>query len=325
MPRFVLDKAIEDAKEVGTFGAVVFTGGEATLFMDDLLYGIRKSHELGFGTRVVTNAWWARSTKSADDYVGRLKAAGLDEINTSYDDYHAEFMGVENVYRFVESSLKHDLNIAVATVVDNQSKHTSQSIKEGTATYLGMDVAELAKRVVFLQDKATPAGRGRQLAETPGRIATYDKLSERIGCKEIGKTISIHPDGSVHLCCGHAAFDTDGLSVGNIIQSSLKSLMDRAHSNLLYWWIHMRGTNNILAAVGDPTKYATICDACLHIFTDRYQDVVAHIEKNRSSILLNDILLSDDPVTVASLVTRKVQDLASRPTAGPGSNVPMVG
>lgn len=128
MPRVVLDRSLDSAKELGTIGVVVFTGGEPTLHMADLEYGIRKSHEMGLLTRVVTNAYWARSKDSASSMVSRLKEAGLDEINTSYDYYHAEFMPVENVYRFVEASLAQNLRVAVATIVDNWSKHSSKSV-----------------------------------------------------------------------------------------------------------------------------------------------------------------------------------------------------
>ena len=298
MARAVMDKAILEAKEVPSIKVAVFTGGEPTLFMTDLLHGIEKAHENGFITRVVTNAFWARTKGEAERYVSKLRDAGLDEINTSYDDYHAQFMDVENVYRFVEASLHHNLRVAVASVTDNRSEINSASVRKGVAAHLGLSEAELDKQVLFLEDKPTPAGRGRELARDKGRLPTYEKLAERIGCKEIGKTLAVHPDGSVHLCCGHAAFDTNALSVGNILDARLPMLVKVSHSNLLYWWIHMGGPNKILHAVGDSTRYATICDACLHVLTDRSERVVEYVRKNRSSVLLNDVLLSDDIVTV---------------------------
>ena len=298
MARAVMDKAILEAKDVPTIKVAVFTGGEPTLFMTDLLYGIGRAHENGLITRVVTNAFWARTKGEAERYVSRLKDAGLDEINTSYDDYHAQFMDVENVYRFVEASLRHKLRVAVASVTDNKSKINSASLRSGAAAYLGLSESELDKQVIFLEDKPTPAGRGRGLAKDKGRLPAYEKLAERIGCKEIGKTLAVHPDGSVHLCCGHAAFDTNALSVGNILDASIPSLVRESHSNLLYWWIHMGGPNRILQAVGGSTGSATVCDACLRVLAERRDRVVEYLRKNRSAVLLNDVLLSDDIVTV---------------------------
>jgi hypothetical protein len=316
MARAVMDKAIMEAKEVPTVKVVVFTGGEPTLFMTDLIHGIEKAHENGFITRVVTNAFWARTKGETERYISRLRDAGLDEINTSYDDYHAQFMDVKNVYRFVEASLHHDLRVAVASVTDNRSKISSASLRNGVAAYLGLSGSELGRQVLFLEDKPTPAGRGRGLARDKDRLPTYEKLTERIGCKELGKTLAVHPDGSVHLCCGHAAFDTDALSVGNILDESLPSLVKESHSNLLYWWIHMGGPNKILQAVGDSTKYATICDACLHVLTDQRERVVEYLRKNRSAVLLNDVLLSDDIVTVTKELEPHLGPLLKRQQQG---------
>ena len=78
-------------------GVVVFTGGECTLLGDDLLEAIAYANSLGLFTRIVTNAWWAKSERDAETFLDELKSCGLDEINISCDDFHAEYIPLENV------------------------------------------------------------------------------------------------------------------------------------------------------------------------------------------------------------------------------------
>ena len=53
-----------------------------------------------------------------------------------------------------------------------------------------------------------------------------------MGCKEIRKTLSAHPDVTVHLCCGHASFDTDGLCVGNVRTNTSSEMVSVARKNI---------------------------------------------------------------------------------------------
>ena len=68
-------KSIEEASVDG-YKVVVFTGGEPTLKMENLLTGIEKATSFGLVTRVVTNAHWAHTDKVADRCVTNLVKAG---------------------------------------------------------------------------------------------------------------------------------------------------------------------------------------------------------------------------------------------------------
>ena len=58
-------------------GVVVFTGGECTLLGDDLLEAIAYANSLGLFTRIVTNAWWAKSERDAETFLNELKSWAL--------------------------------------------------------------------------------------------------------------------------------------------------------------------------------------------------------------------------------------------------------
>lgn len=89
---------------------VVFTGGECTLLGDDLLEAIAYANSLGLFTRIVTNAWWAKSERDAETFLNELKSCGLDEINISCDDFHAEYIPLENVRNLLELSKNNGLS-----------------------------------------------------------------------------------------------------------------------------------------------------------------------------------------------------------------------
>ena len=66
--------AIERAYEAG-FKVVVFTGGEATLRWKDLIASIARANDRQLTTRLVTNAWWARTSREADVKMAALRGA----------------------------------------------------------------------------------------------------------------------------------------------------------------------------------------------------------------------------------------------------------
>jgi hypothetical protein len=59
-----------------------FCRAELTLYPELLQAGISLAHEKGFVTRLVTNAWWAKTPEQAHDFAQNLRTAGLDELNS---------------------------------------------------------------------------------------------------------------------------------------------------------------------------------------------------------------------------------------------------
>lgn len=85
-----IESAIEQAYELSLPQVLVFTGDEATLLGDDLLEAIAFASSLGVSTRLVTNAQWAEEFARAQATVYDLRSSGLDELDISWDCFHAE-------------------------------------------------------------------------------------------------------------------------------------------------------------------------------------------------------------------------------------------
>ena len=89
----ILDQLFASTK----LAVVVFSGGESTLLGEDLNRALRKCRAHGVISRLVTNALWATSVAAALVKLRELRAAGLDELNISTDDYHLPYVSLQKV------------------------------------------------------------------------------------------------------------------------------------------------------------------------------------------------------------------------------------
>ena len=301
MPRELLDHAFEGLKDVPSARVVVFTGGEPTLRLDMLLEGIRMTKERGLICRVVTNGWWASSEKKADAMLGRLRDAGLDEINTSYDDFHEPFMRIGRIVHLVRAARKIGMRVGMGVIGDANSKYNAAKIRETLVTELGVTPEELDRNLALLDDGPAPTGAGSQLDVS--EIDAGAKMD--VGCTEILRTVSLHPNGGVKACCGHAMFYAPDLTVGNLNEESLPDILKRSRSNVLYWWLHMYGPKRILERLGVQGRYSHICHACNELLTTHRPALMAYLASNKEDIMLNDVLLSDNIKQAALIVLRQ--------------------
>lgn len=299
----VLERALMGIRQIPTARVVVFTGGESTLQKSRLLRGIRMAHEVGYVTRLVSNGWWAKSPELAEAWVAELKAAGLDELNTSYDDFHEPFAPPDIIPNLIRAGLRAGLRLGVGVIVDARARWNAERIKFFAAEALGMSVAELERQVVFLEDYPTPSGTGRllQVEDIPEPV---DKIN--IPCPAIVRTISIHPDGSVKVCCGQSMFEHSDLTIGNLLEVPLLELIEAARHNLMYWWIHMLEPKRILDRIGISGHYTSICHACQVLFT-RYRDqAIQYLIEHRDEVLMKDVLMSDAiPLQLKAVAARR--------------------
>lgn len=288
--------AIAQISNVKTAEVLVFTGGETTLFLEQLLKGIKAGKKAGMLTRIVTNAWWADTEENARKILRSLKEAGLDELNTSFDDYHAKFMSIKNIAILVKVALELDFSaIAIATIIDNFSKYSSEKVSSYISNYMNISEEELKKKVIFLQDFVVPSGRGSGLSIDQSRVYGNDISSIKSGlaCKEIVKSLSIHPNGQVKACCGHAMMTADDLVIGNLHEHSLEELISLGQKNIVYWWIATRGPKNILEKIGIQGKYTNICDACRVLLVNNKDRMLSYIGENKNEIMSNEVILSN--------------------------------
>jgi len=299
MPWELYMDLIRQLRQVDGIKVVCFTGGEATLRKEWLLDAIAVATQAGFRTRVVTNGWWARTPEKARQMVQELREAGLEELNTSYDDYHAPFAPMEKIVNLVRATLETDMRLAIAVVNDANAVHSGERIRDELVAGIPISIEQLQSRVFFIEDGPTPSGTGQDLD------VKYVNRHIEVGCSDIGKSISIHPNGLVKACCGHAMFETPDLTIGSLYNEPLQNMLDRCSHNLLYWWIHSYGPKKILDRLGIGGEYASQCHACYALLAtpEHRAKLHAFMHEHRDDIFVNDVLLGDSLSRMADAAT----------------------
>lgn len=162
------------------------------------------------------------------------------------------------------------------------------------------------------------------LVDFPAQVGAAESLDlsgvragERIytGCTEVGTTLSLHPDGTVRGCCGHAVFYTPDLVLGDLRSTPLKDIVERTQGNIVYWWLRSQGPAGILRTLGvDVGDAAHICQACSTLFSEHRQELVDYARANKEAILAESVMsghMVAGPVRVALSRKEKLMSTAT--------------
>ena len=304
----ILEKFFDELPKIKSGRVVVFTGGEVTLKMPVLLKAITQAKSQGLLTRVVSNGWWADRPERAKAFVLKLKKAGLDEINTSYDDFHMPWAKFTNIINLVRAAREENLPVGIGVIAEPTAEHNGDTVRQKLCDGLGWTREELARNVVIVEDMPTPTGTGEGL-DVEGRDAG---LKLDVGCPDVVKSISIHPNGTVKACCGHAMFYSKDLTLGSLKEEGLPEIIERAQHNILYWWIHQTGPKRILQQLGVEGTYSSICHACHVLLTEHRERLLDYLAEHKEQIMAEKVFMSDNIRTMTKLVLQKKQEIVER-------------
>ncbi len=281
LPINILLKAIDDAYEIPSIHVIVFTGGEPTLFPNHLKTGIKYAADRGFVVRLVTNAWWAESYEKAKEFLDELRSLGLKELNISYDDFHLEWLnkygGERNVINAVKAAVDLGLTVLIGITKIPDSKITSKYVRN-------LLKSEGLENVMFIEDFIAPFGRAKTLRRKMIGLENILNVRTEVGCRDIGTSIAICPDGKIVACCGHI-FSSKALemfTIGNIKDNSLATAITRMQRNVLYWWIALRGPQEILRNLNYKGEIYHKCEACSLIWT--YKEKLRRLAQKKEDI-----------------------------------------
>ncbi len=279
----VIRRIIDDIYDIASIEVCVFTGGEPTLYADTLKRALSYAYYNGFITRVVTNAWWAKNYNKSLKFLDDLRSAGLKELNTSYDDFHAKYISINNVINAIKAALDLNLRIVIGIIRSRSSKINAQYLMK-----IFRDEGIDCSKIIFEEDYVQPVGRAVYTLPEEEYVERKDVLNS--GCVDILRVITVHPDGRITACCGHTTANpyVKELVIGYINSGSIKELIKRAQKCLLYWLIFAKGSMKIMREILNVTPSEKIfhsCQACYVLFTKYRLHLYKVLTEKRHKIL----------------------------------------
>jgi organic radical activating enzyme len=295
LPEATAARLIDEASRAD-YQVVAFTGGEPLLYGPPLFELVRRAAGHGLTTRVVSNAYWARTAESASRIVATLTAAGLKEINFSTGDQHARFVPMTNVIRAARAALDHKLRVAVMIETVKERSITREKF---LADPLFVELFDDAERemIYFCESPWMPLDPNQHLEYPDNMAVTSDNIGHCTGCDSVINTTTVLADGRVMACCGLGTQQIPELQLGKVDDGSLTEMRSLAENDFLKRWIRCEGPERILqwaaaknTAIAWEGLYAHRCQACVRVYSD---EAVRSIIREHYEEKIMDVLASE--------------------------------
>jgi MoaA/NifB/PqqE/SkfB family radical SAM enzyme len=296
--------AIRSAATDG-FEMVVFSGGESTTYLSDVLEMSGEARRLGLRTRLVSNGFWALSPEAAARMLERLADGCVDELVVSIDFYHLPYVPAARIrdLRHGTSLTERRPWIIYATVVTGTDaadlaagdETLPSRVVELLCAY-GLDpkLAEsftavqdtlrqlsgkqrekykqaLRNRIIVTWQPLVVGGRAtRMLSEAVPAFAIDD--APATPCEMAGRQITVNASGNVYPCCSLWTNFTDHHFGVADSQSEFSGACESIGRDPLVQLIHEAGPATLvrwLRRHGTDLKrdYTDICSMCEQMLT----------------------------------------------------------
>lgn len=277
--RLSLPDMIEIIDQMDSFGQlrlVVFTGGEPFLLGKDLLECVKYCAGKGLLTRIVTNAYWAKTPHAAHRHISAYIDAGLSEINLSCDDYHQEFIPLERVRYANEACLELGLPCLIGHKVMKDCELTIDGIED----FFGCRLARFDPGKRNPDNNVISTGFNVPVADDMHLIPDEDILYPDFDgqwkepCSTILQRVVITPRKELSICCGMIPRKVQEVFFGTLDSHSLEELIVMAHQDLITNWLAFEGPYGLMRFILSKRpevpfrkRYVSICHLCSEIFT----------------------------------------------------------
>jgi Radical SAM superfamily len=286
--------AIEGAREAGV-RHVVLTGGESFIYLEPVLELCRFARELGMRTRVISNAFWARSPECAGEMLERVARDGIDQLVISFDEYHLPYVKpdrVHNVFlgaRLAETTPYLVFSTVVAEpgavrtvdgvpwpagVLDVLRSYgfdlgdcVPRDLVRAQAALLEPDPAEAFRRAV-LRERAIVNWSALAYAGRAARELAAPGLPDQIGggpCPVAGRQVTMTSEGRLYPCCSvWSTFDDHAFGTVSAAEDGFGGRVERMFDDPLVRVIREQGPATLvdhLERNGTPVG-VQVDDAC---------------------------------------------------------------
>lgn len=290
-----------DEAAVNNYSAVVFTGGEPMLYGIGLQRLIQRTTDHAMPSRMVSNAFWARTPEKAGQALEPLVAVGLGELNVSTGDEHVRFVPIERVFHAIRAGLDRGLSCAVMIETRTANQVTKRSLCAHPLFRENFTQLE-QESLRFCESPWMPLDPHKLFSYPAGMTINANNLFRRTGCDSVIDTTTVLADGRIMACCGLGTQKIPELQVGHVSTEGIGESRRRAEADFLKRWIRDEGPERILAwaASKDPRivwedQYAHKCQACMRLYSDPLvADVIlAHYEEKVLDVLSSEWLMHE--------------------------------
>ena len=277
---------------------VIFSGGEATLLKEDLLNSIAFCAENNLISRLVTNCWWAKTKSSAKNYIQRLRASGLNEINFSIDDYHLPYVDLTYV-RNAWQACKNEgfTSVVLANCHGPMTRINSQFIQnffgENIQLYwnqngtINNNLNCDADGTLYIISNARLQKLGRAKSLPPEKI-TYPDNNYFLyqTCPWAINSAALSPTGNLLACCGIEVSEDSYLNFGKIENIDIKkSIFKNQSQEKIINLLRNKGPYELILLLEkemhfgkNNKKYSSMCEICDDLMHhDKLSDLLSQI------------------------------------------------
>lgn len=249
-----------------TIKLIVFTGGECFL-IDKIFEMIKYAKKLGYLTRCVSNAFWAKDQNAVSIVVKKIKNSGLDEINFSTGDDHIEYIQYERV---VDASIA-TANAGITTLIAVDETNVSHFKYNDAVNHPKIVEYNNKKngRILFVKNAWIPIQSGIK----PNNSENFKYNG--FGCDKLLSHPVITPLNEFYACCGLTAKYIPELYIGNLNRNEMVNLYETALNDFLFIWIRLDGPINVLKKLSAdhselkfPNGIKHPCQACYILYND---------------------------------------------------------
>lgn len=307
---------IEEAAAIPRFEKVTFTGGEPLLYQDEHIELLELCKKHNFGTRIVTNGFWARKFDKGLELLTRLKEAGLSELNFSADKFHLEFQDAS----ILKNGLECARQLGFARIVSFVTNEDVPPLDAFSRMYgiprdqlvdlrLYMDHIDIMEQIkdekIFVfYGGLIGLGRAEEYPEEL-RYVPLDIFPKGTGCPEVINKPVIYPNGDFQACCC-AGGKMKTFTVGNLHQHSLRELYDKMFKRTQWLFINSHGPKDLYDTIASARpdlprreKYTSICEVCVRAtegLTPEEVDEIVNAESVRRMLASLGVKMEQAPV-----------------------------
>lgn len=242
---------------------IVFTGGECFILKEKLFSLIAMCTEMGFITRCVTNAYWAKNLFRARDYCKKLIDAGIGEINISTGMSHQKYVAHQTIVNAAKALTEFRIATLITVETDSESSSCFEKLRSESVIQ-----EELDKESPGIRIQVNSWVRFDKNNEIRQEEQTVSSLS--YGCDNLFDTVVVTPDKEIAACCGITMSHIDEMNLGHMsqVENYGKQIDD-----FLKIWIKTEGAFQILKHIGaSKDKLKNInhpCQACAILHKDK--------------------------------------------------------